>query len=134
MICGSYQLSVFLGASIIWLSLMITLILCRLFLCALNLILFPYCQKISPLFPHSLDTPSKLFSVTMAMSSIMPPPVNSLPPMGSSYGCPVHTPLRRMVKPSVLFVPSIICSAPCYFWPLRWLATGSKHSTLLRTC
>jgi hypothetical protein len=44
MICGPHQLSVFLGASIIWLSLMITLILCGLFLCMLNLKLFPHCQ------------------------------------------------------------------------------------------
>jgi hypothetical protein len=34
----------FLGANIIWVSLMFTLILCRLFLCALNLTLFPHCQ------------------------------------------------------------------------------------------
>jgi hypothetical protein len=37
-------LSVFLGANIIWLSWMMTLILCGLFLYALNLTLFPHCQ------------------------------------------------------------------------------------------
>jgi hypothetical protein len=47
MIYGPHQLSVFLGVSIIWLSLMIILILCGFFLCALNLTLFPHCKKIA---------------------------------------------------------------------------------------
>jgi hypothetical protein len=67
------------------------------------------------------------------MSSTMSLPVHSLPPVGSSCGCPTHTPLYRMIKPSVLFAPSIMCNAFCYFRPLCWLATGLKHSTLLRT-
>jgi hypothetical protein len=124
----------FFGASIIWLSLMITLILCEFFLCALNLTLFPHCQKKLPLFPCSLVAPSKMSNVTTVMSSTMPPPMHSLPLVGSSYGCHAHTPLRRMVKPSVLFALSIICSALNYFRPLCRLATGSKHSKLLRTC
>jgi hypothetical protein len=132
-ICRFHQLSVFLGANIIWLSLMITLILCGLFLCALNLTLFPHYQIFLPLFPRSLVAPSKSSSVTTVVSSTIPPPVHSLPPMGLSCGCPAHTPLRRMVKSSVLFAPSIICSALCYFMPLCQLATGLKHSTLLCT-
>jgi hypothetical protein len=131
---GPHQLSVFLGASIIGLSLMITLILCGPFLCALNMTLFPHCQFFLPLFPCSLATPSKPSSVTMVVSSTMPPPMHSLPPVESSCGCPIHTCLHREVKPSVLFAPSIICSALYYFSPLCRLATRSKHSTLLRTC
>jgi hypothetical protein len=84
------------------------LILCGLFLCMLNWTLSPHCQKNS-LFLHSLATPSKPSSVTTVVSSTLMPPVHSLPLVGSSSRCPIHTPLRRMVKPSVLFAPSIIC-------------------------
>jgi hypothetical protein len=134
MIYGPHWLLVFWGASIIWLSLMITLNLCGLFLCVLNLTLSPHCQIFLPLFPRSLVEASKLSSVIMVMSLTMPPPVHSLPPVGSSCGCPAHTPLRKMVKSSVLFAPSIICSALYCFRPLCHLATTSKHSTLLHTC
>jgi hypothetical protein len=94
---------------------------------------FPTLSIFLPLFPHCLAAPSKPSSVTTVMSSTMPLPVHSLP-SGLSCGCPVHTPLCRMVKSSVLFAPSIICSALCCFSPLCRLATGSKHSTLLCTC
>jgi hypothetical protein len=122
------------GANIIWLSLMITLLLCGLLLCALNLTFFPHCQIFLPLFPRSLAALPKLSSMTTVVSSTMPPPMHSLPPVGLSCRCPAHTPLRKMAKPSVLFAPSIICSAPYCFKPLCRLTTRSKHSTLLRTC
>jgi hypothetical protein len=103
-----------------------TLILCELFLYALNLTLFPHCQIFLPLFPCSLATPSKLPCVTMAVSSTMAHPVHSLPPVGSSCGNPVHTPLRRTVKPSILFAPSKICFALYCFRPLCRLAIGQR--------
>jgi hypothetical protein len=96
--------------------------------------IFPTLSKKSHLFPHSLTAPSKLSSVTIVVSSTMPPPVHSLPPVGLSCGCPTHTHLHRMIMSSVLFAPSIICSALCCFRPLCRLATGLKHSTLLCTC
>jgi hypothetical protein len=58
--------------------------------------------------PHSLATPSKPSSATMAVSLITPPLAHSSPPMGYFCGCPIHTLLRRMVKPSASFAPSII--------------------------
>jgi hypothetical protein len=88
---------------------------------------FPTLSKFSPFFSRSLAAPSKPSSVTTVVSSTMPPPVHSLPPVGSSCGCPAHTHLCRMVKPSVLFALSIICSALCYFMPLCRLATSSKQ-------
>jgi hypothetical protein len=132
-ICGPHQLLVFLGASIIWLSLIITFILCGLFLCALNLTPFPHCQFFLPLFPRSLATPSEPSSVTTVGSSTMPPPMHSLSLVGSSCGCLVYTPLHRTVKTSVLFAPSIICFTLCCFRPLCRLATGSMGSTPLCT-
>jgi hypothetical protein len=69
---------------------------------------FPTLSIFSPLFSHCLAAPSKLSSVTTTVSLTMLPPVHSLPPMGSSCGCPAYTPLRKIVKPSVLFTPSII--------------------------
>jgi hypothetical protein len=99
-ICGPHQLLVFLRASIIW-FLMITLILCGLFLCTLNLTLFPHCQIFLPLFPRSLATPSKPSSVTTGVSLAMSPPVHSLPLLGLFCGCLAYTPLCRTVKPSV---------------------------------
>jgi hypothetical protein len=95
---------------------------------------FSHCQKFSSLFPRSLAAPSKSSSVTTVVSSTMPPPVHYLPPVGLSCGCLAHTPLRRMVNLSVLFAPSILCSTLCCFRPLCRVTTGSKHSTLLRTC
>jgi hypothetical protein len=86
-----------------------------------------------PLCPHSLATPSKPSSVKMVMSLTVPPLVHSLPPVGSSCGCPAHTPLYRTVKLCVVFAPSMICSALYCFRPLCWLITGWKHSTLLHT-
>jgi hypothetical protein len=95
--------------------------------------IFPHCQKNSPLFLRSLAAPSKPSSVTTVVSSTMPPLMHSLPPVGLSCGCPAHTTLHRMIKPSILFAPSIICSALYYFRPLCQLAIGSMHFTLLRT-
>jgi hypothetical protein len=69
---------------------------------------FPHCQIFSPLFTRSLAAPSTSSSVATAVSLTMPPPAHSLSPVGSSCRCPTHTPLRRTVKPSVLFAPSII--------------------------
>jgi hypothetical protein len=69
-------LLVFLAVSIIWLSLMITLILCGLFLCALNLTPFHIVKFFSSLLPRSLAAPSKTSSVTMVVSSTMPPPMH----------------------------------------------------------
>jgi hypothetical protein len=54
---------------------------------------FSHCQIFSTLFPRSLT---------------MPHAAHSLPPVGLPCGCPVHTPLCRMVKPSILFAPLII--------------------------
>jgi hypothetical protein len=85
---------------------------------------FPTLSNFSPLFPRTLAAPLKLSSVTTVVSSIMPPLVHSLPLVALSCGCPAHTPLIRIVKPSVLFTPSIICSALCCFRPLCWLITG----------
>jgi hypothetical protein len=79
---------------------------------------FTTLSKNSHLFPRSLAAPSKSSSVTTVVSSTMPPPMNSLLPVESSCGCLVHTPLRRTVKPSVLFALPIICSALHYFRPL----------------
>jgi hypothetical protein len=62
----------------------------------------------SHLFSHSLTTSSNSSSVTMVVSSTMPPPAHSLPPLRSSYGCPTHTAIHRTVKSSALFAPSII--------------------------
>jgi hypothetical protein len=93
------------GHSTTWSLLMTTPILCGPFLCELNLTPFPTCQKNSHLSPHSLATPSKLFSATMVVSSTMPPLKCSSPLMGWFCRCLAPTPLHRMVKPSVLFSP-----------------------------
>jgi hypothetical protein len=66
MIYELLPLLAYLTTNIIWLSLMITLILCGLFLCALNLTFFLLCQKKSLMSPHSLPAPSKPSSATMA--------------------------------------------------------------------
>jgi hypothetical protein len=112
-IYGLLLLLAYLATNIIWLSLTITLILCALFLYVLNLTLFPLCQKNSLMFPHSLVTPSKPSSATMAVSSITPI-VHSSPPKGHFYECLVPTLLYRMVKPSASSAPSIICCTPCF--------------------
>jgi hypothetical protein len=101
---------------------MITLILCGLFLCVLNLTSFPFCQK-NRMSPHSLAAPSKLSSATMAINSIVFPLAHSLTPKRYFCECLVPTLLHRMVKPSASFKPSIICCVPCFFRLLFWLAT-----------
>jgi hypothetical protein len=111
-ICGPLLLLAYVGTNIIWLSLMITPILCGLFLCVLNLPLFLLCHIFWSMSSHSLPAPSKPSSATMAVSSITPTLAHSPPPKGYFYGCLIHTLLRRMVKPSVSFAPSIICWCP----------------------
>jgi hypothetical protein len=66
---------------------------------------FSTISKKSPLSRHSLAAPLKLFCVTTTVSSIIPPLKHSSPLMGWLCRCPVPTPLRRTVKPSVLFTP-----------------------------
>jgi hypothetical protein len=57
---------------------------------------------------QSFMTPSKPSNTIMVVSFIMPPPTHSLPPLAYFYGCPVHTTLRRTVKPSASFTQPII--------------------------
>jgi hypothetical protein len=124
-------LLVYLATNIIWLFLMITPILCGLFLCELNLTLFPLCQIFSLMSPHSLAAPLKPSSATMVMSSIMPPLVHSSPPKGYFCGCLVHTLLHIMVKPSASFAPSIICCVPDFFASIMaryWV--GGLHTAI----
>jgi hypothetical protein len=124
----------YLAINIIWLSLMVTPILCGLFLCALNLTLFPLCQKNSLMSSHSLTTLSKSSSATMVVSLIMPPLAHSLSPKGYFYRCLVHTFLHRMVKPSTYFTPSIICYIPCFFQtsiPARYRVEGLHTATYM---
>jgi hypothetical protein len=59
---------------------------------------FPTLSNFLSFFPRSLAAPSKPSSVTTVVSLTMPPPVHSLPPVGSSCVCPTHTSLRKMVK------------------------------------
>jgi hypothetical protein len=63
----------------------------------------------------------------------MPPPMHYLPPVESSYGCLAHTPLRRMVKPNILFTPSITWSTPYCFrsMPPRYWVEGLHTTTYL---
>jgi hypothetical protein len=63
---------------------------------------------------HNLAVPSKPSSVIMVVSSITHPLAHSSPPKGYFCGCRVTTLLRRIVKPSASFVPSIICCVPCF--------------------
>jgi hypothetical protein len=112
------------GSNIIWLSLMITSILCGLFLCALNLTLFALHQKISLMSPHSLAALSKSSSAIMVVSSITPPLAYSSPPNRYFCGCLVPTLLHIMVKLSASFAPSIICYVPYFFRHLFRLANG----------
>jgi hypothetical protein len=106
----------------LWTSPIVSISMCKYYLVILDdrshfVWTFPLCMKsdtvstlsnFSPLLPHSLVAPSKSSSVTMAVSSTTPPPTHFLPLVGSSCRCHVHRPLRRMVKPSTLFAPSII--------------------------
>jgi hypothetical protein len=114
----------YLVVNTILLSLMITPILCGLFLYVLNLTLFSLCQIFLLRFPHSLAAPSKSSSATMTVSSIMPPLTHSLPSKGYFCGCLVPTLLRRTVKPSASSATSIICCVPYFFRLLFQLATG----------
>jgi hypothetical protein len=107
-IYGVLLLLAYLVTNTIWLSFMITTILCGLFLCTLNLTLFPLCQKKSLMSPHSLVVPSKPSSATIAVSSITPL-THSSPPKGYFCEYLVPTPLYKMVKPSASFASSIIC-------------------------
>jgi hypothetical protein len=61
----------------------------------------------SPLSPDSLAAPLKPSSVTTVVSSTTPPPTRFSPPVGSSCGCLIPTPLCKTVKLSALFAPSI---------------------------
>jgi hypothetical protein len=105
MICGPLQLLMCLTTNTIYSLLMITLTLCGLFLCELNLTHFLPCQIFLPLSPHSLVAPSKLFSVTMTVSLTTSHLEHFSPLMGWFHECPAPTSLRRTVKPSVLFAP-----------------------------
>jgi hypothetical protein len=124
-IYGLLLLLAYSTTNIIWLYLMITPILCGLFLGVLNLTHFSICQKISLMSSHSLAVLSKPFSVTMVESSITPL-THSSPPKGYFYRCLVLTLLHRMVKPSASFAPSIICCVSCFFRLLFWLAIGYR--------
>jgi hypothetical protein len=125
-IYGVLLLLVYLAINTIWLSLMITPILCGLFLYVLNLTLFLLCQIFSLMTPHSFAAPSKPSSATMVMSSITPPLTHSSSLKGYFYGCLISTLLRRMVKPSASFALSIICCVPSFFRLLFQLATDRR--------
>jgi hypothetical protein len=77
----------------------------------------------SLMYSHSLAASSKSSSATMAMSSLTPSLTHSSPPKGYFYGCLVHILLRRTVKSSVSFTPSIICCVPWFFRLLFQLTT-----------
>jgi hypothetical protein len=124
-IYGLLLLLAYLATNIIWLSLMITpILLCQFFLYALNLTLFPLCQKNSLISPYSLVAPSKPSSATMAVSSITPPLVHSSSPKGYFHECLVPTLLHKTVMSSASFTPSIIYCVPYFFRLLFWLAIG----------
>jgi hypothetical protein len=106
---------------------MITLILCGLFLCTLNLTLFLFCQKNSLMSPHSLPAPSKSSSATIVMSSITPPLVPSSPPKGYFCGCLVPTPLHRTVKMSASFTPSTYLHLVAGLGGAAGALVGSNH-------
>jgi hypothetical protein len=112
--CGLLLLLVYLATNTIWLSLIITPILCGLFLCTLNLTLFPLCQMFWLMSSHSLAAPSKPSNARMVVRSIMLHLTLSSSSKGYFCGCLVHTLLCRTVKPSASFTPLIICSVP-YF-------------------
>jgi hypothetical protein len=111
---------------------MIILILCGFFLCALNLTLFPHCQKNSPLFQRSLATPSKLSNVTApsklsnvttVVSSTMSPLMNSLSPVVVLWiSCPYTSLQNGKAKYSLCTINNIIrsllfrASMPARYW------------------
>jgi hypothetical protein len=108
------MLLAYLATNTIWLSLMITPILCGHFLYMLNLTLFLVCQIFLLMFPHNLAAPSKPSSAMMDVSSITPPLTHSLLRKGSLCGCLIPTLLCRLVKLSASSTPSIICCVPCF--------------------
>jgi hypothetical protein len=121
---GLLLLLAYLTTNIIWLSLMITSILCEPFLYTLNLTLFPLCQKNLLMSQHNLAAPSKPSSTTMVVSSITSPLMYSLPPKGYFCGCLALTVFHRMVKPSTSSAPLVICCA-------RYCVEGFHTATYL---
>jgi hypothetical protein len=106
-------------------------ILCRLFLCELNLTPFSPCQIFLPLSPHSLAPPSKLFSETTAVSSTTPPLERSLP--NGKAERTLHT-LNNMIR-SLLFQASF----PVRYWTdglhtVMYLLNRLSNKTIRESC